>query len=74
MGAHYDTVPGSPGADNNATGIAAVLALARTFAHSPVSRTLRFLAFAIEEPPWFWHAEMGSLVYALRSPAPSAPR
>jgi hypothetical protein len=64
VGAHYDTVPGSPGADDNASGIAAVLALARTFARSPTRRTLRFLAFANEEPPWFWQAEMGSLVYA----------
>jgi Zn-dependent M28 family amino/carboxypeptidase len=64
VGAHYDTVPGSPGADDNASGVAALLALARGLAHSPGSRTLRFLAFANEEPPWFWRPEMGSLVYA----------
>jgi hypothetical protein len=64
IGAHYDTVPGSPGADDNASGVATVLALARGFAGSPASRTVRFLAFANEEPPWFWQAEMGSLVYA----------
>jgi Iap family predicted aminopeptidase len=64
VGAHYDTVPGSPGADDNASGVAAVLAFARGFAQSPASRTMRFVAFANEEPPWFWKAEMGSLVYA----------
>jgi hypothetical protein len=64
IGAHYDTVPGSPGADDNASGVAAVLALARRFAHAPSGGTIRFLAFANEEPPWFWQAEMGSLVYA----------
>jgi len=64
VGAHYDTVPGSPGADDNASGVAAVLALARHFAGSHPSRTVRFVAFVNEEPPYFWTREMGSLVYA----------
>jgi Zn-dependent M28 family amino/carboxypeptidase len=66
VGAHYDTVPGSPGADDNASGVAVTLALARHFAHSHPLRTLRFLAFVNEEPPNFQTAEMGSLVYAKR--------
>lgn len=67
IGAHYDSVQGSPGANDNGTGVAAVLALARQFAQSPVSRTLRFVAFANEEPPFFQTQNMGSLVYAQRS-------
>lgn len=64
IGAHYDTVPGSPGADDNASGVATMLALSRSFAGTRPARTLRFVAFANEEPPYFGHAEMGSLVYA----------
>ena len=67
IGAHYDSVKGSPGANDNGTGVAAVLTLARHFAQSPVSRTLRFVAFANEEPPFFQTQHMGSLVYAQRS-------
>lgn len=66
VGAHYDTAAGGPGADDNASGVAALLAIARALAaskHHP-SRTIRFVAFANEEPPYFWNAEMGSLVYA----------
>lgn len=47
-------------------GVAAMLAIARALSaskHAP-ARTIRFLAFVNEEPPWFWNAEMGSLVYA----------
>lgn len=64
VGAHYDTIPDSPGADDNTTGTAAVLALAKAFAASRPERTLRFVAFANEEPPHFQTATMGSLVYA----------
>ena len=64
VGAHYDSAPGSPGADDNASGVAAMLALARRFAPARPVRTLRFVAFANEEPPYFWSADMGSVVYA----------
>jgi Zn-dependent M28 family amino/carboxypeptidase len=67
IGAHYDSVKGSPGANDNATGVAATLALARAFAQNPTSRTLRFVAFANEEPPFFQTRHMGSRVYATRS-------
>ncbi len=66
VGAHYDSVEGSPGANDNATGVAAVLALARSFAGKKPGRTLRFLAFVNEEPPYFQTPSMGSLVYAQR--------
>ena len=67
IGGHYDSVRGSPGANDNATGVAAVLALARAFVGQPSSRTLRFLAFVNEEPPFFQTGQMGSWVYAKRS-------
>ncbi len=67
IGAHYDSVVGSPGANDNGTGVAAVLALARIFADAQPPRTLRFVFFVNEEPPFFTTPEMGSVVYARRS-------
>lgn len=64
VGAHYDTVGGCPGANDNATGIAALLELARRFAIQPHVRSIRFAAFVNEEPPFFQTTQMGSLVYA----------
>ena len=75
IGAHYDSVFGSPGANDNGSGAAAVLALAQRFAareteaHRPrrtPNKTLRFVAFVNEEPPYFLSGEMGSQVYARR--------
>ena len=64
VGAHYDTVPGSPGANDNGTGVAALIAIAQAFAGDPQERTIRFVAFVNEEPPYFHTDEIGSLVYA----------
>jgi Zn-dependent M28 family amino/carboxypeptidase len=64
VGAHYDTVTNCPGANDNATGVAAMLELARRFAESPQQRTIRFVAFVNEEPPFFQTPQMGSVVYA----------
>lgn len=50
VGAHYDSVQGSPGANDNASGVAAMLALARAFAKTSPTRTLRFVAFTNGEP------------------------
>jgi len=66
IGAHYDSVGGSPGANDNGTGMAATIALARRFAGTKPKHTLRFVAFVNEEPPYFLSGEMGSLVYARR--------
>src|SRR5437762_10975013 len=66
IGAHYDSVFGSPGANDNGSGVAAMLALARRFAGKPVGQTLRFVAFVNEEPPYFLGGDMGSFVYASR--------
>jgi hypothetical protein len=66
IGAHYDSVFGSPGANDNGSGVAALLALARRFAGKPAQQTLRFVAFVNEEPPYFLSGQMGSSVYAGR--------
>ena len=75
IGAHYDSVFGSPGANDNGSGAAAVLALAHRFGASETegsapritpNKTLRFVAFVNEEPPYFLSGEMGSQVYARR--------
>ncbi len=67
IGAHYDSVLGSPGANDNGSGVAALLALARRFAEADPARSLRFVFFVNEEPPFFLSPEMGSVVYAGRS-------
>jgi antitoxin component of MazEF toxin-antitoxin module len=80
IGAHYDSKvataawhdhgpplpdrPGTPGANDNASGVATVLALARMLADVPTERTIRFVAFVNEEPPFFRTEAMGSRVYA----------
>ena len=64
MGAHYDTVPGSPGANDNGSAVAALLELSRLFKGQSTGRTLRFVAFANEEPPFFKTRSMGSFLYA----------
>lgn len=66
VGAHYDSVQGSPGANDNGSGIAGILSLARAFSTKSTSRTIRFVAFVNEEPPFFWSKKMGSYVYARR--------
>ena len=75
IGAHYDSVGykavHTPGADDNASGCAGVLALARAFVGHPQPRTIRFVLFVNEEPPYFWTDRMGSLVYAKQCKAES---
>ena len=69
IGAHYDSVFGSPGANDNGTGVAATLALAKRFVGRKPEHTLRFVAFVNEEPPYFLSDEMGSFIYAGRCKA-----
>lgn len=67
IGAHYDTAM-NPGADDNASGVAGVLELSRAFSNRSPDRTLRFVAFVNEEPPFYRvEGKMGSWVYARRS-------
>lgn len=83
IGAHYDSKaatsywhahgpttpekPGTPGANDNASGVAAMLALAKFFEGHPQRRTIRFVAFVNEEPPFYQTPKMGSWVYAQAS-------
>lgn len=66
VGGHYDTDTGSgtPGANDNASGVAATLALARRFSTLKPERTIRFVAFVNEEGPYFRTEQMGSWVNA----------
>lgn len=67
IGAHYDSARGTPGADDNATGTASVLELARLLKGQTLARTVRFVLFVNEELPFFGTEHMGSWVYARRS-------
>ena len=64
IGAHYDTVQGSPGANDNASGVAALLEISRKFAQFAPACSVRFVAFVNEEPPFFFWGKMGSMIYA----------
>ncbi len=64
LGAHYDTVEASPGADDNASAVAVMLEVARLLRPQRFRRTVRFVAFACEEPPHFYTGDMGSQIYA----------
>jgi len=64
VGAHYDSVLGSPGANDNGSGVAALLELSRLFKDVTPETSLRFVAFVNEEPPFFFWPSMGSMVYA----------
>jgi Zn-dependent M28 family amino/carboxypeptidase len=59
IGAHYDAVPGTPGADDNATGVAVLLEMARSFSQQPAQHPLRLVAFDLEE-----YGMVGSTHYA----------
>lgn len=73
VGAHYDSVPGSPGADDNASAVAGLLELARLIKKTPGRRKIKFVAFANEEPPFFGTNNMGSMVYAASLEEKKAP-
>lgn len=67
VGAHYDSVPLCPGADDNASGIAALLELSRLLRNTKPDRTIRLIAFANEERPYFGQTGMGSYYAAQQS-------
>ncbi|MBI3891807.1 MAG: M20/M25/M40 family metallo-hydrolase [Candidatus Wallbacteria bacterium] len=64
VGAHYDSVAGSPGADDDAGGVAALLELPRLLGARSARRPVRLVAFVNEEDPYFGTAQMGSQVFA----------
>ncbi len=67
IGAHYDTVPGTPGADDNASAVAVMLEAARRIENPGVP--LRFVAFTLEEAPAFFTKHQGSRVYVRKAAA-----
>jgi Zn-dependent M28 family amino/carboxypeptidase len=64
VGAHYDTAGPLPGADDNASGVAGVLELARLLGSAPLKRRVELVAYPLEEPPYFASAQMGSAFHA----------
>ncbi len=64
LGAHFDTVAGAPGADDNASGVAVLLEVARLAREAPTACPWAFVGFTTEEPPVFFTPYMGSRVYA----------
>lgn len=64
IGAHYDTVRGSPGANDNGSGIAALIEISRLFRDAEPAMTVRFVAFVNEEPPFSFTPLQGSYVNA----------
>lgn len=66
IGAHYDTVPGTEGADDNGSAVCVLLALARRLARRPPAIPLRLVAFTLEEEPSFSTGNQGSRVFVQR--------
>lgn len=64
LGAHYDSTPETPGADDNGSAVAVLIETARMLKDIRPKRTVRFVAFACEESPYFHTGEMGSMVHA----------
>ena len=64
IGAHYDTHGDTPGADDNASGIAGLLELARLLGRTTQARPIELVAYALEEPPYFRTEHMGSAWHA----------
>ena len=64
VGAHYDACGETPGADDNASGIAALIELAYLLGRKPPAREIELVAYALEEPPFFRTPLMGSAVHA----------
>jgi Zn-dependent M28 family amino/carboxypeptidase len=64
IGAHYDTAPGTPGADDNASGVAVLLELARLLRNFAPAPAIRWIAFTLEEPPYYRTPLMGSRIHA----------
>ncbi len=73
VGAHYDAYESTPGADDNASGIAVLLELARLLGTRPPARPVELVAFTLEEPPFFRTEHMGSARYAAELKASNQP-
>ncbi len=64
VGAHYDSYDDTPGADDNASGVAGVLELSRLLSEKPLPVNIELVACTLEEPPFFKSADMGSYHHA----------
>lgn len=64
VGAHYDVCGDQPGADDNASGVSGLLELARMLSSQKLKYRIDLVAYALEEPPYFRSASMGSLIHA----------
>ncbi len=66
VGAHYDTAHGYPGADDNASGVAGLIELARLLSESDdkLAVSIELVFFSLEEPPYFRTKSMGSFIHA----------
>lgn len=64
VGAHYDAFREFPGADDNASGVAALIELAFLLGRQPPTTTVELVALTLEEPPFFRSNEMGSAIHA----------
>jgi Zn-dependent M28 family amino/carboxypeptidase len=64
VGAHYDAAGPYPGADDNASGVAGLIEMARLLGKKPPSLRVELVAYSLEEPPHFASSTMGSAVHA----------
>lgn len=64
VGAHFDSIEGLPGADDNASGVAALMELARMLKDKPLKRSVELVFYTLEEPPYFASNDMGSYAHA----------
>ena len=64
IGAHYDVYGNQQGADDNASGVVGLLELARLLSKENLEHRIDFVAYTLEEPPFFRTKHMGSYVHA----------